>query len=284
MQACRIAFALLLFTPLAGNAEPLVIGESFALESGILEETRRINVFIPTKWGEAIEEDLPVIYMPDGGMGEDFLHIAGLLQVSVSNETMRPFMLVGIENTRRKRDLTGPTTDERDLAMAPEVGGSANFRKFLRDELFPVINSRYATTSERAIIGESLAGLFVVETLMTEPEMFDSYIAVDPSLWWNFNALTKNTADRLKGVAGKRLFVAAGKEAGSAEAFGNFIAGLRQRDKSRLDWHYAYMPEETHATIYHPAALEAIRTLFPLPEEAGGPELSSSVTVEHAIQ
>jgi enterochelin esterase-like enzyme len=51
---------------------------------------------------------LPVLYMPDGGMAEDFLHVAGLVQVSVGNGTMRPFLLVGIENTQRRRDMTGP--------------------------------------------------------------------------------------------------------------------------------------------------------------------------------
>ncbi|MDX1442856.1 MAG: alpha/beta hydrolase-fold protein [Gammaproteobacteria bacterium] len=259
----RFLFAALLVLPFSVSAAPLTIGETFTLESEVLEETRRINVFVPTKWGEPIEQDLPVLYMPDGGMGEDFLHIAGLLQVSVSNETMRPFMLVGIENTARERDLTGPTTDERDLAMAPEVGGSENFRKFLRDELFPEIASRYPVTDERAIIGESLAGLFVIDTLLHEPEMFDTWIAVDPSLWWNFNEFTKNAAKRLANINGETLFIAAGKEAGSAEVFNDFIEGLRQQDRSEFEWHYAHMPDETHATIYHPAAVRAVRTVFP---------------------
>ena len=59
--------------------------------------------------------------MPDGGIGEDFLHVAGLLQVSVGNGTMRPFLLVGIENTERRRDMTGPTRVEEDRRIAPRV-------------------------------------------------------------------------------------------------------------------------------------------------------------------
>ena len=85
----------------ATNAAPLVIGETFTVESRILGESRRINVYLPPGYAESPKSRLPVLYMPDGGMAEDFLHVAGLVQVFVSNETMRPFFLVGIENTQR---------------------------------------------------------------------------------------------------------------------------------------------------------------------------------------
>src|SRR5690606_29202077 len=132
--------------------------------SAVLGETRRINVYAPVP--ATPEAPLPVLYMPDGGIDEDFLHVAGLVQVSTMNGTMRPFLLVGIANTQRRRDLTGPTENEEDRQIAPVVGGSAAFRRFIRDELIPAIDARYATTGERAIVGESLAGLFVVETFL----------------------------------------------------------------------------------------------------------------------
>ena len=96
--------------PRAARATPLTIGETFTIESRVLAETRRINVYRPTAWGEDDGAARPVLYMPDGGIQEDFLHIAGLLQISTLNGTMRPFILVGIENTQRRRDMTGPTT------------------------------------------------------------------------------------------------------------------------------------------------------------------------------
>src|SRR6516225_1942525 len=73
--------------------EPLVIGDSFTIDSTILGEVRRINVFVPTVYGEKFDVALPVLYMPDGGLDEDFLHIAGLIQVLVSDGSMRPFIL-----------------------------------------------------------------------------------------------------------------------------------------------------------------------------------------------
>jgi len=127
--------------------------------------------------------------MPDGGVAEDFIHVAGLVQVLTGNGTMRPFILVGIENTERRRDLSGPTDNAEDKKIAPRVGGSQPFRTFIRSELMPAVRARYRTTDETAIVGESLAGLFVVETCLKEPDLFNTYIAFDPSLWWNDGGL-----------------------------------------------------------------------------------------------
>jgi enterochelin esterase-like enzyme len=97
-------------------------------QSKALGETRRINVYRPQPWGLDPKAPLPVLYMPDGGIGEDFLHVAGLVQVLTGNGSMRPFLLVGIENTERRRDMTGPSSDPQDQKIAPRIGGSAAYR------------------------------------------------------------------------------------------------------------------------------------------------------------
>src|SRR5690349_7925182 len=111
---CLVLASLFVNLAHAAAVSPLTIGETFTIESKVLKETRRINVYVPPGYTTSNDVRLPVLYMPDGGIGEDFLHIAGLLQVSIANETMRPFMLVGIENTARRRDLTGPTQNAED--------------------------------------------------------------------------------------------------------------------------------------------------------------------------
>lgn len=249
--------------PRASEPQRLSIGETFTIESTSLGERRRINVYLPAPYTSDADVRLPVLYMPDGGIDEDFLHVAGLVQISVANGTMRPFILVGIENTQRRRDLTGPTASAEDRKIAPVVGGSAAFRAFVRTELIPLINSRYRTTSERAIVGESLAGLFVVETLLVEPELFDTYIAFDPSLWWNNEALLKAAPQRLGAAARRRrtLFLASSGEPELARLAGAFADYLRGSAPA-LQWHYVPMPEEGHGTIYHPAALRALRQVF----------------------
>jgi uncharacterized protein len=268
-----VALLWALLVPLAGaqagaqakaeeKASPLVIGDTFTIDSKILGETRRINVYPPPGYAESRDARVPVLYMPDGGMAEDFLHVAGLVQISVTNGTMRPFLLVGIENTQRRRDLTGPTKMERDKKIAPQVGGSEAFRRFIRDELMPRVRGRYRTTQETAIVGESLAGLFVVETFLLEPELFDTYIAIDPSLWWNNQELVNSAAERLRSRPNleKTLYLASSDEKELVETTQRLAGVLSKNAPSRL--HYERMPEETHMTIYHPAALKAFRAVF----------------------
>jgi predicted alpha/beta superfamily hydrolase len=245
------------------KAAPLVIGETFTIYSNTLKETRRINVYLPPGYKESPDTRLPVLYMPDGGIAEDFLHVAGLVQVSVGNGTMRPFLLVGIENTERRRDMTGPTENEKDKKIAPRVGGSAAFRKFIRDELMPQVKHRYRTTDETAIVGESLAGLFVVETFLLEPDLFDTYIAFDPSLWWNNQKLIADAGERLRTrpKLEKTLYIASSAE-DIAEATERFVDILGKNAPPGVHWHYEKMADEKHSTIYHPAALKAFRAVF----------------------
>jgi predicted alpha/beta superfamily hydrolase len=186
-----------------------------------------------------------------------------LVQISSLNGTMRPFLLVGIENTERRRDLTGPTSTPQDLEIAPRVGGSENFRAFIRQELMPAVNSRYRTTGETAIVGESLAGLFVVETLLTEPDLFDTYLAVDPSLWWDGERLVDTALDLIgsRPAGSKTLFLGASAQVGITEPTAR-LAHLLEEGAPQIRIFHRDLPQETHATIYHPAALVGFRLVF----------------------
>ncbi|GAB3872225.1 alpha/beta hydrolase [Hymenobacter segetis] len=243
-------------------ATPLNIGQTFTIESKALGETRRINVYLPPAYTDSATVRLPVLYMPDGGIGEDFLHVAGLVQVLTGNGTMRPFILVGIENTQRRRDLTGPTTNAEDKKIAPKVGGSVAYRQFIREELMPQVKQRYRTTAETAIVGESLAGLFVVETLLLEPKLFNTYLAFDPSLWWNNGQLAAQAGTLLQKSRPMATVYLATSIHGDTAATRRLMALVRPQAARLGNWYYAPMPEETHATIYHPAALRAFRVVF----------------------
>lgn len=251
------------------HVEPLSIGESFNLTSAILGEERRINVFAPTIYGRKIEQPLPVLYMPDGGIDEDFLHIAGLVQVLVCNGGMRAHLLVGIQNTQRRRDMTAPTQNSEDRKIAPVVGGSAAFRRFIREELKPAIRSHYRITDSSAIVGESLAGLFVVETLFREPDLFDTYIAIDPSLWWNNNALVAEGESGplalIDQPLAKCLFVSFSSEPKIAALAKRLALSLHKRVSSRAPVRLREFITESHATIYHPAAITSFREAFAPP-------------------
>lgn len=248
----------------ASAAAPLAIGETFTMESKIMGETRRINVYSARAWDVKPDAPLPVLFMLDGGVAEDFVHTAGLLQISVASLTMRSFMLVGIENTQRRRDMTAPTENAEDKKIAPVVGGSAAFRRFIREELMPQVKARYKTTGETALIGESLAGMFVLEIFLQAPEMFDTFIAIDPTLWWNDRHILKTAADTLRSRQhlDKTLFIATSGEKGQPELAQQLEGALSGVKVEGLRWQMVPMLDESHMTIGHPAAMRAFRTVF----------------------
>ncbi len=239
------------------------IGRSITIDSRVLGETRRINIYTPPGYA-ASNQRYPVLYLLDGGIGEDFHHITGLVQVSLASGTMRPFLVVGIENTERRRDLTGPTDDPEDRKIAPRVGGSAAFRAFLRDELMPQIQRRYRTSDEAAIVGESLAGLFVLETFFGEPGLFDTYIAVDPSVWWDRGALARRAVAALQrpDQPPRTLYMTTSDLPAMQDGAQRIADALRQVAPAGVRWFYEPMPGEQHGTIFHPAALRAFRTVL----------------------
>ncbi|WP_211194523.1 alpha/beta hydrolase [Pyxidicoccus fallax] len=281
LTACAGPGAATRDTPVVAAGEegqPVVIARSYTLESRVLKETRRINVYLPPGYAEG-QARLPVLYLLDGGLQEDFHHITGIAQLASLNHAMGEVIVVGIEGTDRKRDFTHPSSDPEDRKVLPTSGGSAAFREFLTRELKPWVEARYRTSGS-AIIGESLAGLFIVETFLLQPELFERYIAVSPSLWWDQQSLAKQSVAKLKAhPAGPRsLFLTIANEGSTMqEGVDALVAALKAHAPSGLRWHYEPMPEEQHSTIYHPAAFKAVRLLFPVaPAEAPAQEASGS--------
>lgn len=231
---------------------------TFTLVSRMLGERRRFNVYTPAAYDDGVSA-LPVVYMPDGGMAEDFPHVVNTLDSLIGLGLVRPMLVVGIENTERRRDLTGPTRVARDSAIAPRVGGAAAFRAFLREELMPEIRRRYRVTDETTLVGESLAGLFVVETLFEDPALFRRYLAVDPSLWWDAEALARGAAARLGGLdlAGRSLYLTTAGIDGNVASTQLLVAALREAAPAGFTWAYDPRAGERHATIFRATLPEA---------------------------
>ena len=257
--------SLFLFAAITAGAadEAVPSHETFTVESAALKETRRINVYMPPGYDAAGAARYPVLYMPDGGLQEDFPHVATTIDTAIRAGEMRPLILVGIENTERRRDMTGPTEVEEDRKIAPRVGGSAAFRRFIADKLMPEVRRRYRTSDEAAILGESLAGLFIVETFFLEPELFDTYIALSPSLWWNNEELVRKAAERLKGQPGlrKTLYLASAED-DIIPPIAQLAEVLRTNAPAGLRWQYKPRPDLKHATIYRGSSPQVLRELF----------------------
>ena len=229
--------------------DPIPPHETIKIQSKHVGEERIINVWTPSNY-KTSSDSLPVMYMADGGIKEDFPHIANTLAKLIKENKIKPLILVGIENTQRRKDLSGFTEVAKDKEIAPVVGGSEKFRAFIKDELFPEINKRYRTTSEKSIIGESLSGLFVVETFLLSPEMFDYYIAFDPSLWWNNHYLVRTTK--------KRIWFASSKAEDISPYTKELATILKTENKANLKWKFSDEPKEKHNTIFRATKEKAI--------------------------
>jgi predicted alpha/beta superfamily hydrolase len=242
-------------------ADPTPSYDSLTVRSRALGERRRINIHTPAGYAGAAGTRYPTLYMPDGGLDEDFPHVVHTVDSLAALGEIRPVIIVGIPNTERRRDLTGPTRVASDSTIAPRVGGSAAFRRFLRDEVVPAIDARYRTTTERAIVGESLAGLFVVETFLLEPSLFRRSVALDPRLWWNGGALVDSARAHLAAMdrAPRTLILASSNVADIAEPTSRLAAALRSAGPAGLSWRYDPRPDLTHATIFRAAGPAALR-------------------------
>ncbi len=231
--------------------DPIPVHDSLKIASTIVGETRIINVWTPPGYAEGTDS-FPVLYMADGGTKEDFPHIANTLAELIAAKKIMPTILVGIENTQRRRDLSPPTTVATDKEIAPVVGGSTNFRNFIKEELMPEIEKQYRATATKGIIGESLSGLFVMETFFLHPDMFDYYIAFDPSLWWNDHDLVRQAKEHFAKMpqTPKRLWFA-GSDAEDIHVYTQLLEKeLGAAKLPNLRWKYSDEPKEQHQTIF----------------------------------
>ena len=262
----RLLFAIaVLASPLGAQAPALPVDavpahDTFTVASLAIGESRLINVYTPPGYRGSSAKKYPVLYMPDGGLDEDFPHVVNTIDSLIALGVIRPVIVVGIPNTERRRDLTGPTRFATDSAIAKHVGGSFAFRRFIRDELFPMVRSRYRTTDERGLVGESLAGLFVVETFLAEPALFSHYVALDPSLWWNGGAVVDSAETRLKAFnfAPRTLDLASSNVADIAAGTARFAEIIRTVSPRGLAWVYFPRPDLTHGTIFRAVGPSAL--------------------------
>jgi predicted alpha/beta superfamily hydrolase len=203
-----------------------------------------------------------VLYLIDGGIGQDLLHVAGVVHLGALWGRSAEAIVVGIETRDRRRELVGPTKDSELLQRYPSAGSSGLFRRFIREEVKPLIERNYRVSGWDTVLGESLAGLFIVETYLEDPTLFDAYAAIDPSLWWDKEELSRAAANRLGDRENaKPIYIAAAKEQSETpEALKRIIGVLKA---SSLNWCVATRPDLLHTTIYQQLSPQAVQYLLP---------------------
>jgi len=250
------------------KSQAINLGTSYKLPSKVFSSTREINVWVPPAYKKT-EENFSVLYLIDGGLDQDFHHITGLAQLATINWDYEHLIVVGIKTENRSWELTHEPKDQRYIDSWEKSGGSEAFTKHIRDEVIPFIKSKYRVGERRAVVGESLAGLFIAETFLKWPDTFTDYICVSPSLWWDDQRLAKAAPELLAAhkESKRKLYITMADEGGTMRAgLEKWTAALKDSPPAGLEWSFVDRSKsETHSTIYHGAVHDALKKLFDLP-------------------
>jgi uncharacterized protein len=164
-------------------------------------------------------------------------------------------IVVGVTNTDRTRDLTPAKSTDKNPAgelRFPTSGGADNFLKFFEAELIPEIEKQYRVQPYRILAGHSLGGLFAIHAMIAKPGLFNSYVAVSPSLQWeNFEAL-KRVEEFLKNRKEMKvtLYASLGNEPGAiGESFDRLKELLSKTNIKGFEWQAERMTDEDHGSV-----------------------------------
>jgi predicted alpha/beta superfamily hydrolase len=292
---CVFTILLFSFKTKAQKSEPIKSdqGEVVTMHSSILKEDRKILIYTP-KDSVNPEKRYPVIYVLDADN-----HFAQMVEYSkyLSRQdvyVVPPLIVVGITNTDRVRDLT-PSKSNFDYSGKPDTtanapyknsGGNERFFQFIQKELLPYVNSNYKTQPYRIFAGHSFGGLTAINCLINYPDMFNAYIAVSPSFWWDQRFLLKDADKKLKvgSTLSKTLFFSDGNEGSSPGSpfhtdVLKFDSLLKKRNVKGLNFEYISYPIESHMTVPIKSYYDGLRFVYhewvlpPISDEKMNPEI-----------
>src|ERR1043165_549524 len=261
---CGLAVLLTIATatfaqPPTGTVKRLV------LHSAVLGEDRLVIVRTPVGY-ESNKVSYPVLYMTDGDAHIN--HTASTIEFLTQNGRIPELIVVGVTNTDRTRDLTPVKSTQKNPAgelQFPTSGGADNFLKFFETELIPEIEKQYRVQPYRIFAGHSLGGLFAIHAMMTKPGLFNSYVAVSPSLQWEHDEALKRGETFLKNQKelNVTLFTSIGNESGGIGAdFDKFKELLAKTNIKGFDWQAERLADENHGYVVLPSHYFGLRKIY----------------------
>lgn len=260
------------------KAQPLTIGVTTALESKELGEIRKINIYLPEDYKETDTIKYPVIYILDGGLEEDFIHITGIVRYNTQPWVNRfpKSIVVGIENTNRRKDFTFPVPNLDFLKKMgfkkeqyPQYGGSSRYINFLEKELQPFMDKNYRTSHFNTIIGESLAGLLASEIYTNHRTLFNNYIIIAPSLWWGNEVLITKLQSATDQDSRHMVYIGACNKDEDVVMYNDalqFSKAVQKVAGKNTSTFFDYLPGEIHSTVIHQAVYNAFKLFYPKTE------------------
>ena len=259
---------LLLIGSITVFAQPkgkeIVIGSEFSIQSEVLGEERPYLVHLPPNYRQD-GDPVTVMYLMDGR--GHFHHTTGIVDYLARHGRIPSMMVVAIPNTNdRTRDLT-PTVEKNKstLENMPTAGGADKTLSFIREELIPHIDNTYNTNDYRLLVGHSFGGIFAVQALMTQSDIYDSFISISPSMWWDDQNLTAKAEAFLKSEPDLDgyFYMTMGNEGGTMLGGAMKLAALfEELAPPDFDWDFKVMKEETHGTVPHRSTYYGLEAIF----------------------
>jgi hypothetical protein len=289
---------LVIFFPLSGvfgqNHQVIQPGGQMVFALGLVDkiqsvelgEARILNIYLPNGYSPDSSRTYPVIYLLDGSDNEDFIHVVGIVQFLNMIEVMPESIVVGIANVDRRRDFTFPTTVEKDKKVYPTTGSSARFISFIEKELQPYIQNKYKVNHIKTIIGQSLGGLLATEILLKKTFLFDNYIIVSPSLWWDNESLLSAAPGLAKKSAPKnvQVIISVGAEGKEMEGDAKKLSDILRSSEKHYDVQFLSLPKEDHLTILHNSVYKSFEILSHKNRVVSRNDSSSSTTIKSPDQ
>jgi predicted alpha/beta superfamily hydrolase len=220
-----------------------VIGDKISFESNVLNERKTIVVIPPYNYKDRPDEKFPVVYVLDPG--NNLFATFGIVNYYSDMLKIMPRMIiVGIVSNDREKDYLPTPSKEQ-----PTGGGADKFLRFINSELVTLIDSTYPANSERCIIGHSAGGLFAIYALENQPDLFNSFICIDPSLWYDDLSCVKEMPEFLKNNTKikKSIFFSLSNE--KEMGVFPFIEVLEKYAPEGINWDYKHYKSETHNSV-----------------------------------
>lgn len=257
------------------NENSVTIGKKHIITSKILGENRDYYVYLPPSYKTSQAKKYIVVYVLDGDKSK-FHEVTGMVQSmnSIPHLKMQipEVIVVAIGNRDRVKNFT-PThslnyLDQENVASFGTSGKANDFMNFMEKELMPKIDTTYRTISKNMIIGHSLGGLFAIHSLLENPSLFDYYILIDPSWFWDHNYIGKRAKEVLikKTDLKARVYISLANN--SAEDDRHYKWGqefyqlLENSTSSSLYSKIQYFEDEKHLTVPLPSTYQGLRFIF----------------------
>jgi predicted alpha/beta superfamily hydrolase len=237
------------------------IGTRYSIESSVLGEIRHFSLHLPRGY-ESSTNRYPLLIVLDG---EDFFHfITGTVDYYAAIGRIPDLVVIGIHSADRWRDYTPTRADIPDGTPLPTSGGAEKFHRFISEELMAFVQSNFRVTPFHGLYGHSIAGLFVLNTMLDHPEAFDAYLATSPSLWWDGELLTQKTANNAGRFPVKQyLFMTMGNEGETMyDPMVDFAGALEGAAPENLFWEFKHFKDVDHQTMPFKAFTFGLEFLF----------------------